>query len=123
MDKENKANSDYSIYSKITDFKDYINQYMINEIPENKRNLRIHFQDEMYQMSKNMFYATYNKGNVRMKYLVELQVNISMIDMMLLEIKKIKSIKKSRLDASISKLSDIKNIVYGWKLREESKSK
>ena len=80
MDKENKANSDYSIYSKITDFKDYINQYMINEIPENKRNLRIHFQDEMYEMSKNMFYATYNKGNVRMKYLAELQVNVSMID-------------------------------------------
>ena len=50
---------------------------MINEIPENKRNLRIHFQDEM---SKNMFYATYNKGNIRMKYLVELQVNVSMRD-------------------------------------------
>lgn len=113
----------FSLYGKILDFNNYINRFVINCIPEVHRNLRIHFLDEAFMLTKNMFYATYNKGNIRMKYLIELQVNISLIDMMLLQMKEFRNIKKAKLDTSISKLSDIKNIIYGWKFNEESKVK
>lgn len=124
MQRNNISNEpNFGLYNKILDFNNYVDQYIMNGIPEVHRNLRIHFQDESFMLTKNMFYATYNKGNIRMKYLIELQVNISLIDMMLLEMKKFKNIKKSRLDAAISKLSDIKNIIYGWKFNEENKAK
>lgn len=124
MQRNNISNEpNFGLYNKILDFNNYVDQYIMNGIPEVHRNLRIHFQDESFMLTKNMFYATYNKGNIRMKYLIELQVNISLIDMMLLEMRKFKNIKKSRLDAAISKLSDIKNIIYGWKFNEENKAK
>lgn len=63
-------------------------------IPNVRRNLRIHLLDEVYMLSKNMFYATYNKGNIRIKYLIEMQVNISLIDMMSSEIMSLNCVKK-----------------------------
>ena len=74
-------------------------------------------------LSKNMFYATYNKGSVRMKYLIEMQVNISLMDMMMNEIRTFSKVPKNNVDSAIKKLSNIKNIVYAWKLNEESKKK
>lgn len=70
-----------------------------------------------------MFYATYNKGNVRMKYLIEMQVNISLMDMMMNEIRTFSKVPKNNVDSAIKKLSSIKNIIYAWKLNEESKKK
>ena len=70
-------------------------------IPNVRRDLRIHLLDEVYMLSKNMFYATYNKGNIRIKYLIEMQVNISLIDMMSSEIMSLNCVKKSYVDTSI----------------------
>lgn len=92
-------------------------------IPNVRRDLRIHLLDEVYMLSKNMFYATYNKGNIRIKYLIEMQVNISLIDMMSSEIMSLNCVKKSYVDTSIRKLSSIKNIIYAWKFNEEEKRK
>lgn len=112
---------EYSLYNKINSFISYTEQYIINNIPSNKRHLRIKLIDEIYKLPKYMFYSSYNKGNIRMKYLTELQVTISMIDMFFIRLKDISSIKKHNLNCSISYLGDIKNIVYGWKLKEEKK--
>lgn len=109
----------YSLYNKILELDDYTTRYIVVSIPKVYNNIRIHFQDEMYNLKKNMFYAVYNKGNIRMKYLVELQVNISLIDMMLNQLRMYDIIKKHNIDVAISKLSDIKNIIYGWKFNEE----
>ena len=70
-----------------------------------------------------MFYATYNKGNIRMKYLVEAQVNLSMIDFLLTQIKDFDCIKKKNVNSAINLLTEIKNIIYGWKFNEEEKKK
>ena len=109
----------YSLYNKILDFQNYVEKYIDNNIPAVHRNLKIHFQDECYNLSKNMFYATYNKGNIRIKYLVELQVNISLLDMLLNKLREMKEIKTQKINSAISKLGDIKNIIYGWKFNEE----
>ena len=70
-----------------------------------------------------MFYAVYNKGNVRMKYLVEMQVVISLLDMLTSELQFFPKIPKNKLNSATQKLSEIKNIIYAWKLNEESKKK
>lgn len=56
-----------------------------------------------------------------MKYLTDTQVSISMIDMLLTEIKDLKCIKIDKINNSINLLFIIKNIIYGWKFNEESK--
>ena len=117
----NTSSKDFSLYNKVVDLDNYINRYIANNISSVHRDIRIHLLDEIYNLSKNIFYALYNKGNIRMKYLIELQVNISLIDMFLLKLRNLNTVKKSYIDVSISKLSDIKNIIYGWKFNEEKK--
>ncbi len=116
-------NKQYRLYSKILDFNHYVRTYIVNTIPSVHRDLRIHLLDEFFLLTKNLFYATYNKGNIRMKYLIEIKVNLSIIDMLITEISNLQCMKKTSFHASINKLSDIKNIIYGWVLNEESKKK
>lgn len=114
---------DFTIYNKIIDYSSYVKQYVVGNIPNNQRNLRIHFLDEVYSLSKNMFYATYNKGSVRVKHLIEMQVNISLMDMMMNELRTFPGVPKNNIDSAVKKLSSIKNIIYAWKMNEESKKK
>ena len=114
---------EFTIYNKILDYSNYVKKYIMSNIPANSRDIRIHFLDEIYNLSKNMFYAVYNKGNIRMKYLIEMQVNISLIDMMTNELRQFSTVPNSQLNSSIKKIGEIKNIVYAWKLNEESKKK
>lgn len=123
MSNDKKGNYDFTIYNKILDYSQYIRTYISSSIPSAHRDLRIHLLDEVYNLSKNMFYAIYNKGNIRMKYVIEMQINISLIDMLIRQIQELKSIPKKHIDSSIKKLSDIKNITYAWKYNEEYKKK
>lgn len=58
-------------YNKILDYGSYVKRYVVIAIPSVSRDLRIHFLDEVYMLTKNIFYDTYNKGSIRMKYLIE----------------------------------------------------
>ena len=113
----------FTIYDKILDFNSYIRKYIVVNIPSVNRDLRIHLLDECYNLLKDMFSAIYNKGNIRMKYLIEMKVTVSLIDMLLTEIGNLKCQKNKYITTSISKLEDIKNIIYGWIINEESKTK
>ena len=112
---------EYSLYSKISGFIAYTEKYIINNISSNKRHLRIKLIDEIYSLPRYMFYSSFSKGNVRIKYLTRLQVTISMIDMLFMSLRDVASVSNHNLNCSISCLGDIKNIVYGWKLKEEKK--
>lgn len=116
-----QKNNQYILANKIILLRRYFDLHILSSIPKVHNNIKIHLQDELYYLSKNMFYATYNKGNIRMKYLTELLVNISLIDMFLVELRDIKTIKLKKINNAISILQVIKNIVYGWKVNEEKK--
>ena len=121
--RKNEKDHEFTIYNKITDYNLYLKTYLMSSIPANYRDLRIHMLDEVYNLAKNMFSAIYNKGNIRMKHLTEMQVNISLLDMMTNELRNLHKIPIKHIDTSIQKLSDIKNIVYAWKVNEEAKKK
>ncbi len=123
MSKDQNNNYDFTIYNKIFDYSQYVRTYIAVSIPNNNRDIRIHLLDEIYSLSKNMFYAIYNKANIRMKHIVDMQINISLIDMLTRQIQELKCVSKKNIDSSIKKLSDIKNIVYAWKYNEEEKKK
>lgn len=99
-----KVNDGYKLYTSILKFNKYSRSYILCSIPKVHNDIKIHYQDELYNLSKNIFYATYNKGNIRMKYLTDIQVSISMIDMLLTEIKDLKCIKIDKINNSINLL-------------------
>ena len=121
MKEKTNNERDFSLYNKILDYTNYINTYVAPNIPANRRDIRIHLLDEIYILTKNMFYATYTKGNIRNKYIVDMQVNISLIDMLTTQLRTISTIPTKHINSSISKLSTIKNLIYAWKFNEESK--
>lgn len=113
----------YNLYNKISTFNKYSRRYILTAIPKVNNDLKIHYADELYNLTKNMLYATYNKGNIRMKYLIELQVNLGMIDFLLSQIKELSCIKNNYINTATNLLTEVKNIIYGWKFNEEEKKK
>ena len=63
------------------DYSKYVRANILIAIPIIHRDVKIHLADEIYNLSKLLFLAVYNKGNVRMKYLIEIQATLSCIDM------------------------------------------
>ena len=87
------------------------------------RDIRIHLLDECYEFISLLFGAIYNKGNIRMKYLNDMRIKLSLIDYLISEIQEYKIVKVKTLNVAISKLATIKNIVYGWVINEEKVKK
>ena len=94
----------FTIYNKITDHNLYLKTCLMSDIPANSRDLRIHMLDEVYNLAKNMFSAIYNKGNIRMKYLIEMQINISLFDMMTNELRNLRKTPTKNIHTSIHKI-------------------
>ena len=114
---------DFTIYNKVCDFNDYVRINIANSIPSIYRDIRIHLLDECYILVSLLFSAIYNKGNIRMKYLVDLKIKLSLINMLIDNINNYKIIKGKTINAAISKLAIIKNIIYGWIINEEKEKK
>ena len=114
-------NNNFNMYNAMASFTKYSRTYILSSIPKIHNDIKIHFADEMYNLTRNMMEATYKKGSLRMKYIQEMQVNISMLDFLILQLKDIKCLKLKTLNNTSNLLFEIKNKVYGWKFNEENK--
>lgn len=107
----------FTLLGKYNILKEYIDTYIISSIPKVHNDIRIHLIDEVYKLYEYICYASYTKGNVRVKYLVDVQVRLSLIDMLLNSMRD--TDMKKKIDKCLSLVNDIKNIIYGWKFNEE----
>ena len=123
LKEKDKKELDFTIYNKIRDFNSYVRINIANSIPSVYRDIRIHLLDECYSLASLLFGAVYNKGNIRLKYLNDMRIKLSLIDLLISDIRDYKIIKDKTLNVAISKLATIKNIVYGWILNEEKGKK
>ena len=112
-------NNNFKLYSYVIDLENYLNKYITSNIPSINRDIRIHLLDEVYNLEKSILYSINTKGNIRMKHLIDCKVNISLIDMLFSKIRDIKCIKSNKINIFIDKLTNIKNIIYGWIINEE----
>ena len=120
MNDENiKVKSGFNLYNKIIDYNKYIRINILPTILTVHRDVKIHLADEAYSLAKNLFLAVYNKGNIRMKYLIEMQATLSCIDMLSTTIVDLKCCNYSKVKVSIKKLEEVKNIVYAWIINEK----
>lgn len=116
-------NKEFKIYSEILKYSDYVRKNVISTIPSVYRDLRIHLMDEIYYLKKNMLLAQNNKGNIRMKYITELIVNVGMLDIISDEIRNFCPDSKKKIEKSIYSLTKIRNMLYGWRQNPEGNEK
>lgn len=112
---------EFVIRSKVLEFDKYVRQHIISIIPSKDRDIRIHFLDELYNVVKNLHYAVYTKGNIRVKYLTELIVNISLLDYLFNFVIGYSNSNNLKVHNALNKLLDVRNMIKKWKLTEESK--
>ena len=113
--------TEFVIREKVLDLDCYIRAHIVNAIPAVNRDIRIHILDELYNIVKNLHYAIYTKGNVRIKYLTDVIVNISLLDYLFTIVSKYKNINELKLREAIKKLLDVRNMIKKWKTTEEAK--
>ena len=110
---------EYLLYNKIIHYNDYIRKYVVNNIPNIHRDIRIHLLDESYNLLRNMYEAGYNKGNIRAKYINEMIIIVSMLDYLSGCLLKLCPDMKKLIITSIDELVHIKNMTYAWKANHE----
>ena len=110
---------EFKLYTKLNNLNSYILQYVASNIPNVYRHMRINLLNELYGLIREMYQASYTKGNVRMKNLIDMMVSISMIDMLLHDLVILCPSNKKHLTVAVSFLTEVKNITYSWKTNEE----
>lgn len=113
----------FHLETTIKNFDKYIQKYISNNISKVHRNLKIHLEDECYNLVKNLYEAVFTKGNIRSKNLVEMLITLSLIDHLLEQTKSVPSINKKKIEIAISQLVEIKNMTRAWKEGHEAKEK
>ena len=73
-------NNEFKLYTEILRYSKYIRQYVLANIPNVHRDLRIHLMDGVNGLLRNLVSAESTKGNIRMKYITEMIINIKMLD-------------------------------------------
>ena len=73
-------NKEFKLYVEILNYSRYIRKYVLVGIPNVHRDLRIHLMDEINSLIRNLVSAESTKGNIRMKYITEMIINIKLLD-------------------------------------------
>ncbi len=106
---------EFKILNKTEDLYRHVRSNLLPIIPNVHRDLRIHLTNEVYSLVRNLLSASYNKGNVRNKYINDLIINISMLDFILGELSNISCELGKKCLTVIRSLTDIKNMIYAWR--------
>lgn len=72
--------TDFVLYTRICDYDKYVRKYIVPLIPSVHRDIRIGLLDQISRLLNNLFYAEYTKENIRIKYITEMIVSISMLN-------------------------------------------
>ena len=116
MDEKLKSKDNvFKLMDKIKIYDLYVRKYVINDIP------KIYNEEYIYLMNCLNLLKMLNKGNIQIKNLINTLLNISVLDYLFDLLLELNLCSKDKALKSLSKLADIKNIVYSWynKVNEE----
>ncbi len=109
----------FKLYVETQNYSRYVRKYILSNISNVYRDLRVHLTDEIYNLERNLVAGQSNKGNIRDKYITEMIINIKMLDLISSDIRDFCPETKKYVDKSIGNLAYIKNMTYRWKLNPE----
>ena len=110
---------DFKLYREILNYSRYIRKYVLANIPNVHRDLRIHLMDEVNGLIRNVVSADSTKGNIRLKYITEMIINIKMLDILSNDIRDFCPKCKNHINKSISLLTKVRVMTYGWRQNPE----
>lgn len=87
-------NDDFRLLNKIKFLLSYFNKYVFSSFPKNHLALKINIEKCLYNLLEESIRARLNNGNIRIKHIKEILVNISLIDYYLSELYENKLIVK-----------------------------
>lgn len=116
-------NSDFTLYTEVINYGNYVRRYALNSITAVHRDLKIHLLDEIYNLKRYLIEAQYTKGNIRVKNITEMIVTISMLDILTTEIMEFCPNSKKYMTNSIKMLYKIKNMTIAWRNNPEPNEK
>ena len=114
-------NNNFKLYQEVINYSNYIRKYVVSNITNVQRDLKIHLLDEVYNLKRYLLEAIYTKGNIRVKNINEIIVAISMIDILSNEIVDFCPKSKKTIIKSLGMLTKIKNMTYAWRNNPEVK--
>lgn len=115
--------SEFQLYTQVVNYASYVRKNLCVNIPKIHSDIRIHLQDESYNLVRTLYEAEFTKGNVRLKNITNLLVNISMLDFLTSELQGLECISKKNIEISLRMLTHIKNMTYAWKKSIEASDK
>ena len=110
---------DFTLYNKSEDLINYVNIYVFSSFPKAHLSLKINFENEMYDLLRNISRASFTKGNVRQKYITDSLVNVSLMDTFIGIIRDYSIIINKRFQSILRKLKEIKYMLLGWRSASE----
>ena len=113
--------SNFKIISKMKYLIKYINDYVFSGFPKTYLALKINLEKCMYNIIEETLRARLNLGNIRVKHIKEILINLSLIDYYIGEVYDKKIIIYKRYCACININNEVYKMVYRWLLNEEVK--
>ena len=98
----------------------YLDTYIFENFPKNKKHLKILCFDELNRLLDNLILANNTDNSVKKKYQYNALLNISKIDFLLSYIFDLNILTKRRYTSALRILSNIKLILSSW-INEEKK--
>lgn len=112
---------DFKLLNKSKLLLKYIESNIICNIPKVHSSYRKGLEENVISLNYNIIKANINTGSIRSKYLKEVLVNISMIDLYLDILLDINVISKKKFMVVIRLLNEIRRMTIGWISNEKIK--
>jgi len=113
IDKEFNLNLD------VNKFEYHVRKDLVNNVPAIHRDVRNKVLDEAYYLLCSIYQATYNKGNIRSKYLNDSLVHICILDHYFKTLVELKCVNMKKYDSLVRDLNNIRSRIYGWKRKTD----
>ena len=110
---------EFKLLNKVKYLIDYSDEYILSSFPKSDLALKINLENNLYNLLENTYRANINKGNIRIKHIKEIIININLLDYYIGKIKNKKIIKTNRYTAFLNCIEDIIKMSYKWLSNEE----
>lgn len=114
-------NEDFRIVGKIRELMKYCDDYVFSSFPKKDLALKINLEKCLYSLHEECLRARLNVGNIRVKHIKELVINISLIDYYIGTCSCKKIITSKRYFSIMGFIDNLNKMVGGLLLGEEKR--
>jgi len=112
-------NKNFDLALTVNKFEYHLRNQLLDNVPKNHKDVRVKILDDAYMLLSDIYFAIYNKGNIRSKYLCDALVHICLIDHFLKTLLELKCVNIKKYENIARELSQIRSRIFGWKKKTD----